>query len=91
MKIALLVGGAIGYVLGAKAGRERYETIVRTGRKVAGSQTVQSTAGVLQAQVDSLSQKARETVAAKLGSSRAGSGGTLFSQPASVSANGYHH
>ncbi|MCW2494396.1 hypothetical protein [Jatrophihabitans sp.] len=89
MKLSFLVGGAVGYVLGAKAGRERYETIVRSARKVAGSQTVQSTAGVLQAQVDSLSQKARETVAAKFGhtSPSIGSG----AQPSAYAAtNGFH-
>ena len=62
----LLLGVAIGYVLGAKAGRERYETIVRIARRVAGSQTVQSTAGVLQSQVDSAAQRARQRVVAKL-------------------------
>ncbi len=81
MKLSLLVGGAVGYVLGAKAGRERYEAIVRLARKVAGSQTVQSTAGVLQAQVDSLGTRARGAVSAKLG------GGE---QPPAY-ANGYHH
>ena len=59
MKIPLLIGAAVGYVLGARAGRERYEQIVRFARKVAGSQTVQSTAGVLQAQVDGLASRAR--------------------------------
>ena len=48
----LLLGAALGYVLGAKAGRERYESIVRTTRKIAGSQTVQSTAGVVRAKVE---------------------------------------
>jgi len=52
MKLSFVVGAAVGYVLGARAGRERYETIVAMGRKIAGSQTVQSTAGVLRAQVD---------------------------------------
>ena len=66
MKLSLLVGGAVGYVLGAKAGRERYETIVARARRLAGSQTVQSTAGVLQAQFDSVAARARETLAAKL-------------------------
>ena len=66
MKLSLLIGGAVGYVLGAKAGRERYETIVARGRRLAGSQTVQSTAGVLQAQFDSVAARARETLAAKL-------------------------
>jgi hypothetical protein len=74
----LLFGVAIGYVLGARAGRERYESIIRVARRVAGSQTVQSTAGVLQSQVDSVTQKARQRVSSKLHAS------------AGTSANGYH-
>lgn len=76
MKLSLLVGAAIGYVLGARAGRERYEQIVSLGRKVAGSQTVQSTAGVLQAQVDDLRNRARDVVHAKrhAGEQAAGNG-----------------
>ena len=66
MKLSFLLGGAVGYVLGARAGRERYESIVRVGRRVAGSQTVQSAAGVLQAQVDELTHKARSLVSAKM-------------------------
>ena len=66
MKIPLLIGAAVGYVLGAKAGHERYEQIVRYARKVAGSQTIQSTAGVLHAQVDGLTSKARSAVADRL-------------------------
>ena len=65
MKLSLLVGAAIGYVLGARAGRERYEQIVSLARKIAGSQTVQSTAGVLQAQVDDLRHRARDVVHTK--------------------------
>jgi hypothetical protein len=67
MKLTLLLGGAVGYVLGAKAGRERYEAIVRAGRRVAGSQTVQATAGVLQAQLDTVTHRARELLAGKAG------------------------
>jgi hypothetical protein len=66
MKLSFLIGAGVGYILGARAGRERYETIVRFARKVGGSQTVQSTAGVLQAQVDGLATKARAVVAGKL-------------------------
>ncbi|MGH8862182.1 MAG: hypothetical protein ACRDVG_13285 [Jatrophihabitantaceae bacterium] len=66
MKLSLLVGGAIGYVLGARAGRERYETIVRMARRFGGSQTVQSAAGVLQAQVDDLAHRVREVVSSKV-------------------------
>ncbi len=66
MKLSFLAGAAAGYVLGARAGRERYETIVRVARRFAGSQTVQSAAGVLQAQVDDLTHRVRQVVAAKV-------------------------
>ena len=78
MKLSFLVGAAAGYVLGARAGRERYETIVRMARRFAGSQTVQSAAGVLQAQVDEITQRVREVVAAKV------------SGPSNANANGVH-
>jgi len=54
----LLIGAAIGYVLGTKAGRERYESIIRVARRVAGNQTIQSTAGVLQAQLGTAARRA---------------------------------
>jgi hypothetical protein len=57
MKLSLLIGGAIGYVLGARAGHERYEQIVRLARRFAGSQTVQSAAGGLQAQIGEIAHK----------------------------------
>ena len=79
MKLSLLVGAAVGYVLGARAGRERYEAIVRVARKIAGSQTVQATAGVLHAQVDDLRQRAKGAVSARLHADT----------PASTGANGY--
>jgi hypothetical protein len=82
MKLSLLVGGAVGYVLGTRAGRERYETIVALARRVAGSQTVQTTAGVLQAQVDTVAHRARQSVAAKL------HGGAA---PVGQAANGHRH
>lgn len=82
MKLSFMVGGAIGYVLGARAGRERYETIVALGRKIAGSQTVQSTAGVLRAQVDTAKLQVREAVGAKLRGTQVGQGANA--------TNGHH-
>jgi hypothetical protein len=59
-KLALAAGFAAGYVLGSKAGRERYEQIVGASQRVWGNPTVQSTAGVLQAQATGLVNKAKE-------------------------------
>lgn len=82
MKLSNLVYAAVGYTLGARAGRERYEQIVRLGRRVAGSQTVQSTAGVVQGQLDQLAAQARRVVGARFGGqSTAAAGGV----------NGYRH
>lgn len=65
MRLSHLVYATAGYVLGARAGRERYDQIVRVGRRVAGSQTVQATAGVVQAQIDQFTAHARHAVAAR--------------------------
>ncbi len=51
-KLTLLIGGAIGYVLGAKAGRQRYEDIKRMGRQVQDNPKVQGVAGMVQAQAE---------------------------------------
>jgi hypothetical protein len=59
-KLALAAGFAAGYVLGSKAGRERYEQIVGASRRAWSNPTVQSTAGVLQAQASDLVHKARD-------------------------------
>ncbi len=49
--IRLVIGIAIGYVLGSRAGRERYEQIQRWSAKVADHPAVQGTAGFVQAKV----------------------------------------
>jgi hypothetical protein len=67
VRISNLAYGVAGYVLGARAGRERYEQIVSIARRVAGSQTVQSTAGVARGQVDQITAKARKVLADKVG------------------------
>ena len=41
----IALGLVIGYVLGSKAGRERYEQIVRLGSKIADNPAVQGAAG----------------------------------------------
>jgi hypothetical protein len=63
-KLSFLVGFGAGYVLGAKAGRERYEQIVRAWAHAKDDPRLQSVAGMAQAQAD----KALSSVRTKMGS-----------------------
>jgi hypothetical protein len=47
----ILLGAAVGYVLGARAGRERYDQIVRAYRALADHPAVQGAAGIVRAKV----------------------------------------
>jgi hypothetical protein len=49
--IPFLLGAAVGYVLGARAGRERYEQLAHTYRRVADHPAVQGAAGIAKAKV----------------------------------------
>lgn len=55
------IGFGAGYVLGAKAGRQRYDAIMSTARGFAEHPAVQETAGVLQAQAGDLLGTAKRT------------------------------
>lgn len=44
-KLTLIVGVAAGYVLGARAGRQRYEQIATTARRISEHPKVQEAAG----------------------------------------------
>ncbi len=75
MRMRFLLGAAVGYVLGSRAGRERYEDIVAIARRVAGSQTVQATAGVLQAQATGAAERAKSRIGGRvLAGQRTGAG-----------------
>jgi len=50
----LAIGFAIGYILGAQAGRERYEQIRRLTSKVSDNPAVQGVAGFVEAKVTNL-------------------------------------
>jgi len=65
-KATFLVGFAVGYTLGAKAGRERYEQIQRVTRGLSESPGVQSAAGLLQAKATNLAGTARDRIIEKL-------------------------
>jgi hypothetical protein len=78
-KLILIAGIGIGYVLGSKAGRERYEQIRRGATKVAQNPTVQSAAG-----------KAQETVAAQAAAAAGTVKETVSSAASSVADKARH-
>src|SRR5689334_5796716 len=53
-KLMLITGLAAGFVLGSRAGREKYEEIAANAKKVWEHPTVQEAAGVAQAQANKL-------------------------------------
>jgi hypothetical protein len=62
-RITFLSGLTLGYVLGAQAGRERYEQLKQLARKAAESPAMQQTAGALQAQATAAAKMARDKAA----------------------------
>jgi hypothetical protein len=59
-KLLFLGGLAAGFVLGARAGREKYEEIVSTARKVSEHPTVQEARGVVQEQANRLMSEGKD-------------------------------
>jgi len=93
-KLSMAVGFAAGYVLGARAGRQRYEQIAQAARRVRDHPAVQSAAGVVGAQATDLVTRARAKAlgALHLGHPREDGLGdaarTAASYPAGSTANG---
>jgi hypothetical protein len=69
------LGFATGYVLGARAGRERYEALVRAFRSAKEQPAVQGAAGIFAAQAGTLASRARSVI------------GLPSEEPASVSSS----
>ena len=67
-KLMFLTGLAAGFVLGSRAGREKYEEIRANAQKVWAHPTVQEAAGVAQAQANKLYTEGKD----KLQSSKLG-------------------
>ena len=63
-KLSFLAGFGAGYVLGSRAGRERYEQIRRGWEQAKDDPRLQSIAGMVQAKADD----ALSTVRARMGS-----------------------
>ena len=71
-KLLFLGGLAAGFVLGSRAGREAYEELLRTAKKVKESPSVQEAAGVVQAQATKVYEQSKATVTDKLSNTRFG-------------------
>ncbi len=74
-KLTILISGAVGYVLGSRAGRERYEQIKGLAVKVKDNPTVQEktqqAADVAKAQAPVVKDKVTDTVAGAAGAAKA--------------------
>jgi hypothetical protein len=66
-KLTFLAGLAIGYVLGTRAGRERYEQLRQTARDLSQTQAVQSATRNAKAAAGTAAAKAGHAVADKVG------------------------
>ncbi|GGK28710.1 hypothetical protein GCM10010124_21730 [Pilimelia terevasa] len=71
-KLWFALGAAAGYVIGARAGRERYEQIAVTARRLWDHPTVQEAAGVVQAEANKLYDQGKDAVSHTLSNSKLG-------------------
>jgi hypothetical protein len=67
-KTGFIVGAAVGYVLGAKAGRERYDQIQDWVGKVSGDPRFQDMTDKGKAFADVATQRVKDTVEERFGS-----------------------
>jgi len=80
-------GAAVGFVLGSRAGRQKYDDLVATARKVWEHPTVQEAAGVVQSQASQLYDEGMRKVdegVKKVGTKTAEKDGDLRSVPNSA-------
>jgi len=54
MKFSFVLGLGVGYVLGSRAGRQRYEQLLRSWRQVRDNPAVQEAAGLIQARAENV-------------------------------------
>ncbi|MEP7023822.1 MAG: YtxH domain-containing protein [Actinomycetota bacterium] len=65
-KVTFITGFAAGFVVGARAGRERYEQLKKVARAAADSPAAQQAAAALQAKAAGAATTARDKVAGQL-------------------------
>jgi hypothetical protein len=88
-KLTLAAAAGAGYVLGAKAGKERYNQIEAKFREIAGMPAVQNATATVKDTASSVADTAKTTVNEKVGSgSSSDTGtGTGFPPPAATTAS----
>jgi hypothetical protein len=76
-RMVFIAGVGVGFVLGARAGRERYEQLQKLARQVADSPAVQQAAAALQAQAAGYARSAGGKIADRAGAARSKVGDAL--------------
>ena len=74
-KLTLAAAAGAGYVLGAKAGKERYNQIEAKFREIAGMPAVQQATATVKDQASTLADTAKSTVTDKVGGTTSSTGG----------------
>jgi hypothetical protein len=98
-RITFLAGLAVGFVIGTRAGRERYEQLKQLASKAKDSPAIQQAAGAAQAQAASLARAAKDRAAHTVGDRIPGmkareanghsqSGGTYTTAPGTPGSGG---
>ncbi len=85
-RLIFIAGVGVGYVLGTRAGRERFDQMVAQARKFWESPTVQESAGVVQAQAGRLYDKGKEAVSTQV--HRVGSRSSTVSEESDADKEG---
>ncbi len=75
-KLTLAAAAGAGYVLGAKAGKERYDQIEAKFREIAGMPAVQNATATVKDTASSVADQAKSTVTEKVGGSSTGTSST---------------
>ena len=98
-RFTFFIGLAVGFVIGARAGRERYEQLKKLASKAKDSPAMQQAAGAAQAQAASLARAAKDRAAQTVGDRIPGmrtreanghsqSGGTYTTAPGAPESGG---
>ncbi|GIF73877.1 hypothetical protein [Asanoa siamensis] len=87
-KLWFIGGLAAGFVLGARAGREKYEEIVQQARKVMDHPTVQEAKGTAQAQANRLVSEGKDKIShSKIGEKMSSGSGNGSSSTSSIGSS----